>query len=125
MISTVGCHYPLVTGFGLAGLHRASSRFPLASYSIFTVRVRARIRVRVRTIVLSVDPGIELGLMVFVTSRRYHQTNSAQALKATNRFKRSTPWIQAHTQGCHDATTMCRSVYLSIHDKLRTTVIGS
>ena len=30
---------------------------------------------------LSVDPGIELGLTVFVTSRRYRQTNSAQALK--------------------------------------------
>ena len=30
---------------------------------------------------LSVDPGIELGLTVFVTSRRYRQTNSAQALR--------------------------------------------
>ena len=30
---------------------------------------------------LSVDPGIELGLTVLVTSRRYRQTNSAQALK--------------------------------------------
>ena len=30
---------------------------------------------------LSVDSGIELGLTVFVTSRRYRQTNSAQALK--------------------------------------------
>ena len=29
---------------------------------------------------LSVDPGIELGLPVFVTSRRYRQTNSAQVL---------------------------------------------
>ena len=37
---------------------------------------------------LSVDPGIELGLTVFVTSRRYRQTNSAQALKETNRFTR-------------------------------------
>ena len=73
----------------------------------------------------SIDPGIELGLTVFVTSRRYRQTNSAQALKETNRFTRPTPRIQAHTQGCHDATTMCRTVYLSIHNKLRTTVIGS
>ena len=37
---------------------------------------------------LSVDPGIELGLRGFVTSRRYRQTNSAQALKETNRFTR-------------------------------------
>ena len=37
---------------------------------------------------MSVDPGIELGLTVFVTSRRYRQTNSAQALKETDRFKR-------------------------------------
>ena len=37
---------------------------------------------------MSVDPGIELGLTVFVTSRRYRQTNSAQALKETNRFTR-------------------------------------
>ena len=37
---------------------------------------------------LSIDPGIELGLTVFVTSRRYRQTNSAQALKETNRFTR-------------------------------------
>ena len=44
-------------------------------------RVRARVRARVRTIVLSVDPGTELGLTVFVTSRRYCQTNSAQALR--------------------------------------------
>ena len=49
--------------------------------------VRVRVRVGVRTI-LSVDPGIELGLTVFVTSRRYRQTNSAQALKETNRFTR-------------------------------------
>ena len=35
---------------------------------------------------MSVDPGIELGLTVFVTLRRYCQTNSAQALKQTNRF---------------------------------------
>ena len=49
-------------------------------------RARARVRVRVRTIFLSVDPGIELGLTVFVTSRRYRQTNSAQALKETYRF---------------------------------------
>ena len=42
----------------------------------------------VRTIVLSVDPGIELGLTVFVTSRRYRETNSAQALKETNGFTR-------------------------------------
>ena len=27
---------------------------------------------------MSVDPGIELGLTVFVTSRRYHQTYSAR-----------------------------------------------
>ena len=47
---------------------------------------RGRVRVRVKTIFLSVDPGIELGLTVFVTSRRYRQTNSAQALKETNRF---------------------------------------
>ena len=31
----------------------------------------------------SVDPGIELKLIVFVTSRRYRQTNSAQELKET------------------------------------------
>ena len=37
---------------------------------------------------VSLDPGIELGLTVFVTSRRYRQTNSAQALKETNRFTR-------------------------------------
>ena len=36
----------------------------------------------------SVDPGIELGLTVSVTSKRYRQTNSAQALKETNRFTR-------------------------------------
>ena len=29
----------------------------------------------------SIDPGIELGLTVSVTSSRYRQTNSAQALK--------------------------------------------
>ena len=34
---------------------------------------------------MSVDLGIELGLTVFVTSRRYRQTNSAQALKETDR----------------------------------------
>ena len=40
-----------------------------------------RVRVRVRTMFLSDDhPGIELGLTAFVTSRRYRQTNSAQAL---------------------------------------------
>ena len=33
---------------------------------------------------MSVDPGIELGLTVLVTSRRYRQTNSAQALKETD-----------------------------------------
>ena len=32
------------------------------------------------------DLGSELGLTVFVTSRRYCQTNSAQALKETSRF---------------------------------------
>ena len=42
-----------------------------------------RVRVRVKTVLSSVDPGIELGLTVFVTSRRYRQTNSAQALKET------------------------------------------
>ena len=47
------------------------------------VRVWVRVRVRVRTSFLSVDPGIELGLTVLVTSRRYRQTNSAQALKET------------------------------------------
>ena len=35
---------------------------------------------------LSVDPGIELGLTVCVTSRRYRQTNSAQALRTGVRF---------------------------------------
>ena len=39
-----------------------------------------QVKVRVRTI-LSVDPGIELGLTVCVTSRRYRQTNSSQALR--------------------------------------------
>ena len=51
---------------------------------------RGRVRVRVRTIVLSVDPGIELGLTVFVSLRRYRQTNTAQALKATISFTRRT-----------------------------------
>ena len=40
-----------------------------------------RVRVRVRSGLeqfLSVDPGIELGLTVLVTSRRYRQTNSAK-----------------------------------------------
>ena len=41
-------------------------------------------QVRVRTIFLNVDPGIELGLTVFVTSKRYRRTNSAQVLKETN-----------------------------------------
>ena len=36
---------------------------------------------------MSVDPGIELGLTVLVTSRRYRQTNSAQALKETDRVR--------------------------------------
>ena len=82
------------------------------------VRVGVRVRVRVRTIFLSVDPGIELGLTVLVTSRRYRQTNSAQALKETDRVHGHFPRIHAHTQGCHDATTM----YLSIRRFLRTTV---
>ena len=63
---------------------------------------------------LRVDLGIEVGLTVFVTSRRYRETNSAQALKETNRFTQPIPRIQAHTQEYHDATT---TVYLSIHDK--------
>ena len=50
------------------------------------VKVKVKVKVRVRTIIFSVDPGIELGLTVFVTSRRYRQTNfqkvpPAQALK--------------------------------------------
>ena len=56
-----------------------------------TGRARARARVRVRVGLehfLSVDLGIKLGLTVFVTSRRYRQTNSALALKETNRFTR-------------------------------------
>ena len=47
------------------------------------------------------DQGIELGLTVCVTSIRYRQTNSAQALKETNRFIWPIPRIHAHTQGCH------------------------
>ena len=41
---------------------------------------------------MSVDPGIELRLTVFVTSRRYRQTNSAQALKVRvrDRYVRDT-----------------------------------
>ena len=50
------------------------------------VSVRVRVRVTVRTILLSVDPGIELVMTVFVTSRRYRQTNSAQALKRDYRI---------------------------------------
>ena len=48
------------------------------------------------------DLGIELGLTVYVTSRRYRQTNSAQVLKETTRFKWPILRIHAHTQGCHD-----------------------
>ena len=36
---------------------------------------------------MSVDLRIELGLTVLVTSRRYRQTNSAQALKETVRVR--------------------------------------
>ena len=36
---------------------------------------------------MSVDPGIELGLTVFVTSRRYRQTNSAQVLRVRVRVR--------------------------------------
>ena len=38
-----------------------------------TVRVRVSVRVRI----ICERPGIELGLKVFVTSRRYRQTNTA------------------------------------------------
>ena len=36
---------------------------------------------------MSVDPGIELGLKVIVTSRRYRQTNSAQPLRVRVRVR--------------------------------------
>ena len=36
-----------------------------------------------------------------VTSRRYHQTNSARALKETNRFRQPIPRTQAHSHRCH------------------------
>ena len=44
------------------------------------VRVRVRVRVwgRVRTMFWSIDPGVELGLTVFVTSRRYQLYQSAK-----------------------------------------------
>ena len=89
------------TAAGVRARVRAGAR---ASAS---ARARARVRARVGTI-------FELGLTVFVTSRRYRQTNPAQALKETNRFTRPIPRIQTHTQVCHDATT---SMYLSINDK--------
>ena len=94
------------------------------------VRVRVRVRVRLRLrlggggggggsglglglclglgfdLFLSNRSGDRTRATVFVTSRRYHQTNSAQALKETNRWTRSIPWIHAHTQRCHDSTTL-------------------
>ena len=81
------------------------------------IHARARVRFRVRGRLerfLSDNPGIELGLTVFVPSRTCSQTNSAQALKETNRFTEQIPRIQAHTQGCHDATIMYRTMYLLI-----------
>ena len=63
-----------------------------------SVRLRGRyvivVKVRVRATLglgqfVSDDLWIELGLTVFVTSRRHRQTNFAQALKETNRFAQS------------------------------------
>ena len=47
---------------------------------------------------LGVDPGIELGLTVFVTSRRYRQTNFAQALRVRVRV-RVRVWVRVRGGG--------------------------
>ena len=79
-------------------------------------KVTVRVRVRVRFFVLTRERSADrTRVTVILTSRRYCQTNSAQALKETNRFTQSIPRIHAHTQGCHDATTL----YLSIQDLMR------
>ena len=50
---------------------------------------RVRVRVRVRFVFLTHErSGHRTQVLVIVTSRRYRQTNSAQALKETNRFTR-------------------------------------
>ena len=72
--------------------------------------------------VLSDDPGIELGLTV-VCLREVTPGQLCPSAKETNRFTRPIPRIQAHTQGCHDAITIYRTMHFSIHDTLlRTTV---
>ena len=52
---------------------------------IVIVVVRVRVGLELGEKIVN-DPGIELGLTVCVTSRRYRQTNSAQVLKETNRL---------------------------------------
>ena len=74
---------------------RATATATAGARAMFWVRLRltcwVRKRVRIRVIysfLHEFDAGIELGLAVFMTSRRYRQADSAQRLKETNTFTR-------------------------------------
>ena len=85
----------VVLGLGIGlGLELGSDRFLSVNPAIeFSVRVGDRVRISFGLglrlgleLGVVVELGLGLGLTVFVTSRRYRQTNSAQVLKETNRF---------------------------------------
>ena len=78
-------------GRGHSGCWRARRRGASGTGGVAEVlEAGALVRVRVRVRYVLLTPGFELGLMVFVTSSRYRQSKSAQALKETNRFRQLT-----------------------------------